>query len=489
MANIYRKSQIPPNLLEFFEPAEIGLEPTPDQFIAKLVDVFREVKRVLKDDGTLWLNISDSYFHKNASRPQGKTGARQGRRFTAEGAGARRAVACDTSGKEPANSQDRDCLCGSLCDACRKAYQIGKSHNDGLRVPKQSPSPCATNHVHTELQFAHLPTLDSSHRVVRTSVATQGLTQTLASLASALPCVLESTNSEFSQTHNRSCSAEQSPVEGCQLCGCSLPDSALASFHKVGCSFCTDSHESEFDIVDTGVLDLAYPYFTTESLKSKDLIGIPWLLAFALRADGWYLRQEIIWHKPNPMPESVTDRCTKSHESIFLLAKSAKYYFDNGAIKEPAAPASIARWNQDIEQQVGSDRVPGKTNGNMKAVGGRSKRAEVIPVQSFGTHRADRDESEWDTETRNKRSVWTVATTPYKGAHFATFPPALIEPCILAGAPTGGIVLDPFGGSGTTAQVAQSLGRKWILCELNEAYKPLIEDRTMQPSFEFAEAA
>lgn len=266
-----------------------------------------------------------------------------------------------------------------------------------------------------------------------------------------------------------------------------------------------------------------------EGIKHKDLIGIPWMLAFALRADGWYLRQEIIWHKPNPMPESVTDRCTKSHESIFLLAKSEKYYFDAGAIKEPAAPSSVARWNQDVEGQIGSDRVPGKTNGNMKAVGGRLagnvnppkgqlayeagderhrtkaglldyamrqrskrdsfKRAEVIPGQSAGTHRNDRDESEWDTERRNKRSVWTVATTPYKGAHFATFPTALIEPCIIAGAPAGGIVLDPFFGSGTTGQVAQALGRAFIGCELNTAYKTLQDERLCQPSFEFLEAA
>jgi DNA modification methylase len=167
-----------------------------------------------------------------------------------------------------------------------------------------------------------------------------------------------------------------------------------------------------------------------------------------------------------------------------------------GSIKEPAAQSSIARWDQNIEQQTDSDRVPGKTNGNMKAVGGRSKRdsfkrddskrAEVIPGQTVGTHRADRDESQWDTETRNKRSVWTVATTPYKGAHFATFPTALIEPCILAGAPAGGVVIDPFFGSGTTGQVAQQLGRGFIGCELNPAYTPLQNERLRQPSLEFA---
>lgn len=449
-------------LRDYGHDGQIGLEATPDQFIAKLVEVFREVKRVLRDDGTLWLNISDSYFHKNPSGPHGKTGERQGRRFTAVGVGARRAVACDTSGKEPANSQGRDCLCGSLCDACRKAYQIGKSHNGGLRAPKQSPSPCATNLVHTESQSAHLPTLDSSHLGSHTSVSTRGLAQTLAPLASAPPGVLVSTNSEFSQTQNRSYSAEQSPVEGCQLCGCSLPDSALASFHKVECSFCTDSHESEFDIVDTGVLDLAYPYYTSASPKPKDLIGIPWMLAFALRADGWYLRQEIIWHKPNPMPESVTDRCTKSHESIFLLAKSEKYYFDSGSIKEPIAD-STANDSRLTREGYETGRPERGFPGGASHGGGL-----LVP--------------KGDPNSRNKRSVWTVATKPYSGAHFATFPPALIEPCILAGAPAGGVVLDPFFGSGTTGQVAQALGRHYIGCELNPGYKDLQDERTCQPS-------
>lgn len=229
--------------------------------------------------------------------------------------------------------------------------------------------------------------------------------------------------------------------------------------------------------------------------KGKQLLGIPWRLAFALQDDEWILRQEIIWVKPNPMPESVTDRCTKSHESIFLLAKSEKYYFDNGAIKEPAAPSSIARWDQDIEGQTGSDRVPGKTNGNMKAVGGKGGKnafrgqGHQRDGDNGPANREGRDMQDVGAgETRNKRSVWTVATTPYKGAHFATFPTALIEPCILAGAPAGGVVLDPFFGSGTTGQVAQALGRHYIGCELNPAYKLLQDERTCQPSLLLAAA-
>lgn len=187
-----------------------------------------------------------------------------------------------------------------------------------------------------------------------------------------------------------------------------------------------------------------------QGLKSKDLVGIPWRVAFALQADGWYLRQDIIWHKPNPMPESVQDRCTKAHEYIFLLSKSAKYYYDNEAIKEDSAESSKDRLNQDIKNQKGSSRVPGKTNGTMNAVGG---------------------------EKRNKRSVWAVATQSYSEAHFATYPPELIKPCILAGCPEGGTVLDPFGGSGTTAQVASNLNRNAILCELNPEYVEIAKGR------------
>ncbi len=194
-----------------------------------------------------------------------------------------------------------------------------------------------------------------------------------------------------------------------------------------------------------------------DGLKEKDLIGIPWMLAFALRADGWYLRQDIIWHKPNPMPESVQDRCTKAHEYIFLLSKSQKYYYDIDAIKEEAHTTDTSDRNRD-ESRL--NNTPGRT------------RMAGLTTNHY--------------ETKNKRSVWTVTTKPYEGAHFAVFPQDLIEPCILAGAPVGGVVLDPFMGSGTTAQVAQHLGRKYLGCELNPAYAELQKKRLQQPSFEFA---
>ncbi len=212
-------------------------------------------------------------------------------------------------------------------------------------------------------------------------------------------------------------------------------------------------------------------------LKDKDLIGIPWRVAFALQQDGWYLRQDIIWHKPNPMPESVRDRCTKAHEYVFLLSKSERYYWDVEAMRELAV-------GQTLHDLTGPGyAAPGQTpnTGNRSRRDSfkreASKRAKVIPGQTVGTHRADRDESEYDTGRRNRRSVWTVATRPYKGAHFATFPPALIEPCILAGAPFDGLVLDPFTGSGTTAAVALQHGRRFIGCELNPDYIKLAEAR------------
>ena len=187
-------------------------------------------------------------------------------------------------------------------------------------------------------------------------------------------------------------------------------------------------------------------------LKPKDLVGIPWRVALALQSDGWYLRQDIIWHKPNPMPESVTDRCTKAHEYIFLMSKSAKYYYDHEAIKEEA------NWNG----------TSGQKNYRPNADGGRINAG----MNSGGA-----------SDTRNKRSVWTVTTKPYKEAHFATFPPKLIEPCILAGCPENGIIFDPFMGAGTTAKVASGLGRKYVGIELNPEYADKARERIHGPLF------
>lgn len=267
-------------LRDYKVSGQIGVERTPESYVAALVDVFREVRRVLKDDGTVWLNLGDSYATNG--------GAHGGRSDNQSGVGAKRTHA--------AGAGDQD--------------------------PRRAPS----------------------------------------------------------------------------------------------------------------------------GLKPKDLIGIPWRVAFALQADGWYLRQDIIWHKPNPMPESVRDRCTKAHEYLFLLTKSERYYFDAEAIKEP------------------STGVTG---------GGFSKAyAESQPKHGAMTLTRPRD-----TGRRNKRSVWTITPKPFKGAHFATFPPALVEPCVLAGSRPGDVVLDPFGGSGTTGLVARGHGRSAVLLDLNPNYLAIAQAR------------
>jgi len=268
--NYYRKSEIPPEMQEYFEPAEIGLEGTPDEYVEKLVAVFREVKRVLRDDGTLWLNLGDSY------------------------AG---------SGKG-----------------------IGSDHGKAVF-----------------------------------------------------------TDGEIAKTDWR------------KTC-----------------------------------------------LKPKDLVGIPWRVAFALQSEGWYLRQDIIWAKPNPMPESVKDRCTKSHEYIFLLTKSASYYYDNEAVKEEA---SGLRGGVPLKIQHSRHGDAGLSNG-------------------------------WEgSVTRNRRSVWTITTKPFKEAHFATFPPEIPEICIKAGSRVGDTILDPFMGSGTTGLVAEKLQRNFVGIELNPEYLKMAKDR------------
>jgi DNA modification methylase len=187
-------------------------------------------------------------------------------------------------------------------------------------------------------------------------------------------------------------------------------------------------------------------------IPDKNLLGIPWRVAFALQSDGWYLRQDIIWHKPNPMPESVTDRCTKAHEYVFLFSKTARYFFDAAAIAEPVTESSAARLSQPtLADHAEYARAPGKTNGNMKAVG--------------------------NGKTRNRRSVWTIATQPFRGAHFATMPPELAKTCIKAGTKPGDMVLDPFGGAGTTGLVADRLQRNATLIELNPAYATMARNR------------
>ena len=213
----------------------------------------------------------------------------------------------------------------------------------------------------------------------------------------------------------------------------------------------------------------------SSGLKPKDLVGIPWRVAFALQADGWYLRSDIIWSKPNPMPESVTDRPTKSHEYLFLLAKSARYYFDAEAVRERAesGPSDLRKMAE------GKDlRASALTNMGLKRSVGGKQLASAEHSAPSTQRRMGGFNDRWNASEdngsapvgHNIRTVWTIATAPYPGAHFATFPPKLVEPCVKAGCPAGGVVLDPFAGTGTVGMVAQQLSRRAVLIDLNAEY-------------------
>ncbi len=299
---------------------QLGLEPTPDEYVAKMVQVFREVKRVLKDDGVLWLNLGDSY----AANGEKSTG-----------------------------------------------------RNDG------------------------------------------GL----------------------------SCNFDK-PKRGIGMIG-------------------EEKQKTKINI--------------KYDCKPKDLIGIPWMVAFALRADGWYLRSDIIWSKPNPMPESVKDRPTKAHEYVFLLTKSQKYYYDNEAVMENQKVSSVARlergWNGN-----GDRDYPGGPQNHLQNYMGKIDTSKLPKVRGF----KDKDQLEnpqhhgsdiYSDAGRNKRTVWTINTQPFKGAHFAVMPEKLVEPCVLAGSRVGDIILDPFAGSGTVGVVAQKWGRAFIGIELNPEYVKIAEAR------------
>ncbi|KWO87469.1 DNA methyltransferase [Burkholderia ubonensis] len=227
-------------------------------------------------------------------------------------------------------------------------------------------------------------------------------------------------------------------------------------------------------------------------LKPKDLMGQPWRLAFALQDAGWYLRQDIIWHKPNPMPESVRDRCTKAHEYLFLLTKSERYYFDSDAMREPRSS------DEDAATFRGACYVGGETDnahlGQRKVIGNRRVKVpggwDTREGAHGSFHHGGRGEAEYRVDTgdgrRMRRSVWTIATQPFAAAHFATFPEALVEPCVLAGSRPGDVVFDPFFGSGTTGQVAQRLGRHFVGFELNPDYERLQRNRLRQPALALA---
>lgn len=474
---------------------QIGLEQTPEEYVANLVTVFREVKRVLREDGTLWLNLGSSYA-------SGGSGPNRSPLLW-------RAPACGTDGKALPDSQVAGRVCPGSDDGRQGAILSRRDGTvrTGQSVPQGEPQTSQTGR--------DIEPKDCDHEATASACQSETPTSSPASRLSADTSVCTSGTSPKSPPLAVRTLGKESFYSACQSPDC-------RGIGRCGLCWCK----------------LAIPSL---NVKAKDQISIPHLVAFALQADGWYLRQDCIWAKGvsgeaakagwsgNPMPESVTDRCCKAHEYVFLLAKSQRYYFDSEAIKEESSlnPVSVARRDRADFCTVGTKALQGTNFGQS----GKGMNAEHKDA------------------TRTKRSVWTIATKPYSGSHFATFPPDLVAPMIDAGCPQqvcptcknpyirqvekehlpvrpnfdgvrgslpksdvpgqppqmsragnnasrtiafhpscscqtsnwiGGTVLDPFAGSGTVGLVAEERGRNSILIELNPAYVKLIKERTAQ---------
>lgn len=432
-------------LRDYGHDGQIGLEQTPDEYIKAMVEVFRCVWDVLADDGVVFLNIGDSYF-----------------------SGVARARQNGIDGKAELSSQDHGRISENLCDVRKGSLWSRILCSDGRLALELAHESLLQIRVCMEELSDRLPNGGCFHQ--------QLSLQSFVSIADRVKKAIRAVEQFHVFLGSTNLESLQQPLGALMPMDLLLASlSALRSFSRcvqrcvdrfggIGVQLdCMHDIEELFLELEQssrctdGYCLLVSHWFNrvdiepdcTRLLKPKDLIGIPWMLAFALRADGWYLRQDIIWHKPNPMPESVRDRCTKAHEYIFLLSKSERYFFDSEAMKEPSAQPERA--------------------GKLERSFSTGKPDAVL--------RQDVGRAVMRTDTRNRRSVWTVATRPYKGAHFATFPPALIEPCILAGSRPGDIVLDPFMGSGTTAAVALQHGRQYMGCELNPEYGPLQQER------------
>lgn len=426
-------------LRDYGMDGQIGLEDTPQAFVARLVDVFREVRRVLRDDGTLWLNLGDSY----SSGTKGAGGAGKST------LGPKR----DLQNIDFQKMEARRFSCGipdknllgipwAVAKALQEPYYTGRIKAERDRVwlaAMLDGEGCF--YVHRRLAGGHAG--DGYHR--KTDNYSCAFEVANTSEAIIHKCIqIAGVGSIIRQDKDRRQPLFRWTVRS---------QEARALIREVYPHLVAKQQQARIAYgITSGGVDAEPAWEAMKLLHAGQETVIDYPEPPSCFEPGWYLRQEIIWAKPNPMPESVRDRCTKAHEQIFLLSKSPRYYFDSEAMQEPA-----------------TNRPPGNkqaTKGGRNYEAGAEEHRTAANLHQIGAR-----------ETRNRRSVWTVTTKPFKGAHFATFPPDLIEPCILAGCPVGGTVLDPFGGSGTTAGVALKHGRNAILCELNPEYAALIPER------------
>lgn len=427
-------------LRDYGNPDQIGLEATPHEYVNVICEVAVELWRVLKPDGTLFLNLGDCYVSSPRGNKPGDFSTSSLTNPQRQDAVSRpRVRSYGNGGRGRQDSTVPGSFYSDLCDECRAAL----SNRNGSKI--QQPDTSALLHAQTGHDSGRL---DSS---LASPLVSPAFAQESTTAESLQPLLVEC-------SHCGNCGAclsvLRSSSRDARLCA---RNSAYISGTEKRLGASTD-HRS--DTVSSG---LACQYSTTAFLKPKDLVGIPWRVAFALQEDGWYLRRDIIWSKPNPMPESITDRPTSAHEYIFLLTKSARYYYDNEAIKEPstyAGPNGAGTQKSPYAQGFGR-RTPEQERERQDKQLGHSRRHA-----GFNDRWGLMTKEEQAATGRNKRSVWTIATRPYSEAHYATFPEEIPEICIKAGTKPGDIVLDCFGGSGTVAKVAERLGRRWVICDL-----------------------
>ena len=482
---------------------QLGLESTPQEYVENMVDVFRLVRELLADDGTLWLNLGDSYASIT-------TGTNCQASSTLQGGKNNQVAGCNRPNKIIAGLKAKD-LVGipwRVAFALQQPYYTGKVKDERDRVwlaAMLDAEGCIFIHKRKAGQSngqGYERQNDNYAPGVEISNTHLAVIERIALLAgNGSVCKQEGGRFGRKQTLYR----WNLRTTECKEFLRELYPHLIAKQQQARIAFNCPSSGERADAAHQALIGLH-----RGSLTDVDFAEPPSCLS-----PGWYLRQDIIWKKPNPMPESVRDRCTKSHEYLFLLSKNERYYYNADAIAEPVSPAMLMQIEQGYNRTAtkdyaaagaqdpsatksrivngkraswrGSDFDSGKTGEMMETRGHKQRKPAgwATGVGAHGSfHREGRaQEIEYTDATklkRNKRSVWTFTTQPYADAHFATFPPALIEPCILAGSKSGDVVLDPFMGSGTTGEVAQNLGRRWVGCELNADYKKLQDKRTAQ---------
>lgn len=458
-------------LRDYGVAGQLGLESTPQKYVEKMVSVFREVRRVLRNKGTLWLNLGDSYA--NDTKWGGSTGGKHVTALHNTNVG---------RGKRNTGLKAKD-LVGipwRVAFALQQPYYTGSVKDERDRV-----------------WLAAM--LDAEGSICGTEYQTSDRTKTnlFISITNTSVPIIDKCERLFPQEVKHVYEKSGPSSRACYRWDVERMDTKALFIREIYPYLVAKRKQAilgyTFLDMQRGLESKKKGYLAEQheqrswlmaalsKLNAGEDVDLPdWAIEPpSLFEPGFYLRQDIIWAKPNPMPESVRDRCTKSHEYLFLLAKSERYYFDSEAIQEPAG--------DDLRRPFAPGQVDARGNGHdrgggsMRKSGNKERKpasARGVPVDTDGKSAgAVAGSVPWEGNTRNKRSVWTVATQPFKEAHFATFPPALIEPCILAGCPVGGKVLDPFGGAGTTGLVSDRLQRDAVLIELNPEYATMAENR------------